>query len=423
MDKFTFLLKALNAGCANTKAWVISAFSVVQEAPDAYKANPYAYRIVQTPTGFFFVEPETKSLAPIEGGVAGHALFDFKERIDLKPGDLGNVKTAVNTTVGNVLVNAILLVYPFGDHYPFITGYVDIGDIEDKIAEEMENSITVQQYIKFTEAAFYLTNFTQIAVWAATPKTIVPPPGINEFRDRLLQENKDKLDDPVVVAGIDKQLVDYYKEYIKGDPGENFLMSKKSIDNVARQLYLMQGVDTKLEEGTRVTPITKSLAEGWDITKFPEMMDGSRAGSYSRGAETMLGGEQVKWLLRTSSNMRITQKDCGSRLGYRMQVTPTTIKQLVGFSIVTQEGYETITSQSQAESYLGQYVARRTPMYCKLSKTDYCEICCGMNLSANPTALSMAVSEYGSVFMTIMMKKMHVSDLSVQKAVIKEIIF
>ena len=81
-------------------------------------------------------------------------------------------------------------------------------------------------------------------------------------------------------------------------------------------------------------PITKSLAEGWDITKFPEMMDGSRAGSYSRGAETMLGGEQVKWLLRTSSNMRITQKDCGSRLGYRMQVTPTTIKQLVGFSIV-----------------------------------------------------------------------------------------
>ena len=152
-------------------------------------------------------------------------------------------------------------------------------------------------------------------------------------------------------------------------------------------------------------------------------MDGSRAGSYSRGAETMLGGEQVKWLLRTSSNMRITQKDCGSRLGYRMQVTPTTIKQLVGFSIVTQEGYETITSQSQAESYLGQYVTRRTPMYCKLSKTDYCEICCGMNLSANPTALSMAVSEYGSVFMTIMMKKMHVSDLSVQKAVIKEIIF
>lgn len=423
MDKNTYFLNALKADCHMLRAWVISAFSLVQENPEEYKKDPYPYRLVQTATGFFYVDPQSKELKQIENSVKGEPLFDFADRIQIKKGEIPNADRDLDTTIGNLLVNYILLIYPFNDHYPFITGPISVSKIEDWIARDLDRTITVEQYLKFTDAAFYLTNFTQISVWAATPKTVVPPPGIQEFRDKLLEEYKDRLHDPVVAAEIDKQLVEYYKEYIKGDPGVNFLMSKKSIDTVARKLFLMQGVDARLDDGPHVNPVTRSLVEGWDVSKFPDMMDGLRAGSYSRGAQTALGGEQVKWLMRTSSNMRITQKDCGSTLGDIFLVTPNNVQSLVGFSIIENGKTVEINDMEQANKYLGKKVEKRTPMYCKLDKTDYCEICCGKNLSANPKALSMAVSEYGSIFMNLMMKKMHVSGLSVEKADLKEIIF
>lgn len=432
MQKQEFYLKALKSGLYKKKAFIISAFSLIREDFSQWKKDPYPYRIVQTQTGYFFVDPENKEkLIPIEGSVIGEPLFKFKEPIDLKTGELPNLKKDITSTIGNVFFNYCSIVNSFGDKIDYLEGKVNIRAIEDLIATRLQDTpdesfvrnnkdIYVDEYIKFVDSTLFLTNFTQLCVWAATEKVMTPPPGIVEFKQALLDKYKDRLHDPVVVAAIDAELVKFDAEYLKGDPGENFLTSSKLRNIVRKKLFLMHGAEVSLNDGVNVDLIENSLSQGWDINKFPAMNNSLRAGSYNRGKETQLGGESVKWLLRASSNIMVPVDDCGTRIGKLFKVDKNTVSKLIGFSIVTENGYKTIDSETDTGTYLGKTLMVRSPMYCKLDKTDYCKICVGVKLSNNPTGLSLAVSEYGSNFMSIFMAAGHSKGLMLAKMNYKE---
>jgi hypothetical protein len=422
------------------RAWVISAFSQTRENPDAWKTDRYPWRIVQTPTAHFFVDPEKDSeLATIDDAAPGQPPFSFHEPIDLKAGDVANLYGDVRTTYGNTLFNFLVLVYPFGDRVEFQLGRVSAAQLEDHVLKRTiddpdagvkgnmsarapgtapkgtQAPLYTSEYVKFSNAMFQLTAFTQLCVPAVTRKTMQAAPGILELRDRLLEQNRDHLDDPAVVAGIMKELVKYDKEYLKDDEGANFLITKKSWDVVRTRLFSMMGMEAGFGDLTRADLVKTSLAEGWDISKFPAMNDTLRAGSYKRGAETALGGELVKWLLRVSANLGVTQEDCGTRLGLEMTVDEDNIYKLPGSSVVTPGGHEKIDSEEAARRYLGKKIMLRSPMFCALAKTDYCSVCAGARLSLNPTALSVAISDYGSTFMGLSLGAMHGKVLETAK--------
>ncbi|WP_233875139.1 hypothetical protein [Paraburkholderia adhaesiva] len=446
MDKRTFFLKAMAAEEYRRRAWVISAFSQTRENPEAWKADPYPWRIVQTPAAHFFVDPEkgtdrNRELTAIDDAKAGEPPFTFREPIDLKVAEVPNLHRDVRTTYGNTLFNFLVLVYPFGDRVEFQLGRVSAAQLEEHVlkrtidepeasadsdakrparvtgpaAKGLEAPLYTSEYVKFSNAMFQLTAFTQLCVPAVTRKTMQAAPGILELRNRLLEQNRDHLDDPAVVAGIMKELVKYDKEYLKGDEGANFLITKKSWDVVRTRLFSMMGMEAGFGDLTRADLVKTSLAEGWDISKFPAMNDTLRAGSYKRGAETALGGELVKWLLRVSANLGVTQEDCGARLGLEMTVDEDNIYKLPGSSVVTSGGHEKIDSEEAARKYLGKKIMLRSPMFCTLAKTDYCSVCAGTRLSLNPTALSVAISDYGSTFMGLSLGAMHGKVLETAK--------
>jgi hypothetical protein len=166
------------------------------------------------------------------------------------------------------------------------------------------------------------------------------------------------------------------------------------------------------EESGQVQFIPNSLTEGWDISKFPVMNDSQRAGSFNRSAQTQLGGESVKWLLRASSNMQVTMDDCGTQLGVPTQFDEKSVQRYVGFHVVTSGGPKEITEED-AGTYVGKKFMVRSPLFCRLDKTDYCKICVGPRLALNPTALSSAVTEVGSTIMLIFMKSAHAKNLAV----------
>ncbi|MGF6603712.1 hypothetical protein P3T23_008466 [Paraburkholderia sp. GAS448] len=438
MDKRTFFLRAMAAEEYRRRAWVISAFSQARENADAWKTDRYPWRIVQTPTAHFFVDPEKdRDLTAIDDATPGQPPFTFREPIDLKAGEVPNLRGDVRTTYGNTLFNFLVLVYPFGDRVEFQLGRVSAAQLEDHVLKRtvddpiddpdagagadvkgnrsapapaskgFQAPLYTSEYVKFSNAMFQLTAFTQLCVPAVTRKTMQAAPGILELRDRLLEQNRDHLDDPAVVAGIMKELVKYDKEYLKDDEGANFLITKKSWDVVRTRLFSMMGMEAGFGDLTRADLVKTSLAEGWDISKFPSMNDTLRAGSYKRGAETALGGELVKWLLRVSANLGVTQEDCGTRLGLEMTVDEDNLYKLPGSSVVTPDGHEKIDSEEAARGYLGKTIMLRSPMFCALTKTDYCSVCAGSRLSLNPTALSVAISDYGSTFMGLSLSAMH----------------
>jgi hypothetical protein len=54
-------------------------------------------------------------------------------------------------------------------------------------------------------------------------------------------------------------------------------------------------------------------------------------------------------------------------------------------------------------------------MYCTAGIDQLCKVCGGTNLSSNPTAVAMAVSDLGSIFMGLKMSAMHGKSIMTKK--------
>lgn len=431
MDKKSFFLKALLAPTKPyaLKQWLLDIFTVVQENSETYKTDAYPYRVAQLTTGTFFVDPENgNELTKISDAVVGKPLFRPLEGIDLPNGVLVNAPNgAEGTTIGNVLFNLIALCYPFGDSVPYIKGHIDVGgQIEPFIASKLKGNPTggaerqsdviyVDQYMRFAKAMGFLTELNLAVTQALTPKSILPPPGIVAKKKELFEKYKDSLTDPSTIARIDAELNAYDAEYLKGDPSEKFLLSAKSRKVVRKRLFLMYGGESGLGDSNSMTLIKNSLSEGWDPAAYPVMNNTSRAGSFDRGSETQKGGEEVKWLLRASSNIRIIEKDCGTTLGKGFAVTDTNYKKIINLNVITTKGIYLVEDEPAAKALVGKNILVRSPMYCKHKLTDYCKTCVGERLSANPNAASSAITAEGSAFMLLSLKAAHGKAVALAK--------
>jgi len=421
--KRDYFIAAMKAGCYKYLDWATGAFCLTKDT----NAASHPLKLIVEPTTYQFKDNTTNSIMAIEDAVIGQPLFSVSERLDITPEDIPNLDSPITTTYGNLLVNYIILVHPFGRKIKYINDKVSISKIHELILPILKDTpenneerspeyIYIDEYIKFADNVFFLTGFSQVCTWAATRKIMLPPPGAAEYKAKLFREYAGKLNQASAIAEIDAKLIAYDKQYLKGDPGLNFLISKKSIEVNRKKKFLMIGGETGLDGNSITIDLVKnSLDEGWDIKDFPVMNDSLRIKSYSRGAETMLGGVEVKWLLRASSNINITEEDCKSNLGRPSLVQETNFKKLKGFSIVTKEGSRKIVSDEDAASYIGRRVMVRSPMYCKLTGTDYCSTCIGERLSINKDGLSISVSQYGSSFLNMMLKSAHSSTLSLAK--------
>jgi hypothetical protein len=405
---------------------VVTAFAVTK--PDEnWKNNPVLYQHYQNGSGHYYVNTE-QQLELIEDGVPNEPLFKFADHLTIGPDDIPNVTEEMETSYGNLLFNWTVMVYAFGPKLPYQKGKVSPSKIEALILRNFEDdpkdprdakgdTIYVSEYLRYADSMFYLTGMTQLCVWAATKKTLLPPPGITEYRNKLLKENEGHLTELATIAKINAALVAYDAEWLKGDPGgDNFVTPGKARDVVRQKKFLMHGAEVGLSESTvHGVLITNSLHDGWDITKFADMNNSLRSGSFNRGAQTMLGGVSVKWLLRASSNCNVTVDDCGTMLGSPVLINLENQKKYLGFNLIDQGKQEMVKDEEAMGKYLGKFVMVRNPMYCKLDFTDYCKACVGARLSINPTGLSVAVSDAGSTFLSIFMKAMHGKQLKTAK--------
>ncbi len=424
MNKKEFFKLALSNGKYKKLPWIITAFSLTKQ-PD--KKGFDDYDIISDVSGYSFYNAITSSIEKIEDAKVGEPLFSFKETLIVTPSDIPNLSSTIESTYGKLLFNWIVLVNNFGKKISYQNDKINLGNIEKIILSKLEDTpknledkkedlIYVDEYLKYTDSVSFLTGLSQLCSQGLTEKLLIPPPGIKEFRDSLLEKYKDTLNEMSTVAKIEAELIEYDKKFLAGDEGENFLISKKSRNTVRKKLFLTMGAESGLDDNNvNAQLIPTSLTEGWNPAKLPEMVNNLRAGSFSRGAETELGGVAVKWLLRASSNINVTVNDCGSTLGSPIDITEENIYRLIGFTVIDKGVQKPVQTKEDAGSYLGKRILLRNPMYCKLDNTDYCKVCVGKRLVLNPTALSIAISDYGSRFMGMMMKAMHGTSLELSK--------
>jgi len=422
MDKRDYFLWALKQGACKKRAWVNSMFAVTEPPNDErvlgrWYWNEKGQRVARdADTGDEFVINTKRK--------ADQPLCDFREAFVLQPGDLPNYQGdgPLTTTYGNVFVNYLLLVLPFGDLFPFQTGHFSVKKIEEEILERLidnpedddwvshapNGKLYVRQYLQFSEYALSLVAYASMSVVSVTPKALQSNPKARKRRQELLEENKDKLTDPIVAAKIGKEMEALDREWLEGDAAYDFYEAKgkKGFGAVRNKLFYLFGSESAFTDGSAVTLITKSLEEGIDPEKLPEMINGLRYGSYSRGSQTQLGGESTKTIYRMVGTIRIEEDDCGTSLGIPVRIKEENAKGMIDFWVI--DGKQSVLlTKDNIESYIGKDLLLRSPVTCKTEGRNVCKRCVGEALAELPDGIPAAAASIGGIFLNTLMKIMH----------------
>ena len=419
-----YFIESLQRGLYKKKVWVLEVFSYCQftvfdEVPES---ELYLYQVVTKkgdPNKVYAVLMQDNKLVlePLTDYKPGQPLCKIRGRLELQEGDLENVVEKTVTTYGNAFINCYILIYPFGNKFDFITGYINTGDIERHIATTLTDTpkegeprrndiIYVDEYLKYGEAMSSLEGFSMLCVQAASESTMVPNPIVVKRRDELFEEYKDQLDDSAVIAKIQMELAAIDKESLKDDVSKDFYMKGKSWDVIRMKRYAMYGVEGGFGDESQAVLVKRSLDEGWELDKMPNMIDSLRSGSFSRGKETALGGESVKTFYRIFQNVKVSEEDCGSKLGFWYDVTQDNYKRLVGLNAIDAKGYH-LTTDEEVKALIGSKIQLRTPMLCNTRAPNFCKVCVGEVLAARPEAVHIVTSDVGSAFMGARMGAMH----------------
>jgi hypothetical protein len=421
MDKFEYLKLSIKAKRYHRLAWWIKAFSLAKSDP---KENLLPYDLTRKSDGYYFMSPN--GLIKIRDN-PNRPLFDFLDDVTIDSDWLDNNTEKLKTKIGNVLVNALLLADNFNDKISFMTGSIKIKDIEKKIAALLvdnppegknppNDKITINEYLKFINARTFLNGISQIAVVAATPKTLLPPPGLKKFRKELVKKYGDKLKDYKTVAEIESKLAEFDKEWLKDDPSFGKFLSGKVLNINRKKMYLTYGAESGFGDSDEANYIEGSLDDGWtkDPEKIVTMFNSIRSGSYSRGHETQEGGLVAKVVLRATGNFKIADRDCGTKLGIVFEVDDANVASLIGrYQIKSNNSLEQIENIEMAKKLLGKIIKLRSIQYCHEKGEQICKVCAGKRLSEHPKGIALAVTEVSAQILTSSLKKMHGGVLSV----------
>lgn len=433
MLKRDFLLNAFNKSTVYYRAeWVFALFTVVRGLGEQPIKDPYDYMINQQDGKYVFwlenqwvpIEdspPITQPLYRVEEGILLQSQADLIQPC--------TVPFPFTTRVGTLFTNYYCLVSAFGDKIVYQNGKISISKLEEMIApriinpdEDKPDGLLPADVKKFSSACQSMAGFSSIASPSASEYTVQPAPGIDEFKAQLLEKYKDQLNDPAIIAIIDKALVDYDKAFQAQDPEGGFYMSGKAFDVSRKKLFSMHGLEQPEVSGGKATLITNSLSEGWDVTKLPAMNDSLRDGSFNRGALTALGGESVKFIFRIFATTKATEDDCGSTVGVPYLLTERIAKRFEGHTLILKNGQQVLLDKTNMSNYLNQPVMIRTPATCKTGYANFCYKCLGEKLRMSGNSLAALASDVGSAMMYVFMKKMHGTSLKTAKWNIEETI-
>lgn len=415
--------KELLLYCINEKAWMriawlIEMFAVTSTQEVESVVEPINGMVIKTFNGVMVRYDNRWEKVNLKRKDSADPIFNFTDTFELTNKEIPNGPSSFTATVGQILLNDMLIVNPLRAKIPWMGADISLSKIEKQIAGKLldgnlpdapsEDHFYVSELLEFHRAAFYIDNLSMIASPGPTEKTILSPPGIEALKNKLLEENKDKLHDPAVISEISRQLAEYDGKYLEGDKGDYFL-SKKMKFNARKKLYQMT-ITEKSFDPNSVDLVTQSLSGGWQVEDHVHLMNSIRSASYNRGVSTAKGGVMVKILDRIGSDVTITIDDCKTPL----TVQDTLVEQYLGCYCVV-NGQVTLITQEFLNKNKGKLINLRSPSRCNAKAPNLCKVCCGTNLSAHPTAVGSAMGVMGSVILDIYMKKMHAAAITTIK--------
>lgn len=376
---------------------------------------PYELFINLDDKSYCYWDDESKEFVPINDSDVTEPLFNYKDHIQLNPGDLPNVTVPTKTTYGNCIVNLYCCVYAFGSKIPFFSGKLTKGGKEilevilPKIVKDQANpqpdEILPSEIDLFKKAVSSMAVFAVICCPTGSRASFTVDKRVLDLKAKLLEEQKDHLDNNAVVADIENQLVKLDAELNKDDVSEGFFGPTPKLRAVGRRRSeIIYGMEGGL--GGQGTFIKDALTTGLNYEMLPIYADVTTAASQSRGLLTAQGGELVKYNLRMFQNSLVDTDDCGTTGYIDIEVPKVGNDFLNGRRIFV--GTKTVTlTLKDIPKLIGQVVKLRSPGTCMAKDRNCCKMCVDVNLAQRPDGIAIATAATTNVIMQDAMKAMH----------------
>ena len=431
MSPNEFYCRAMRDQAWRDPSWVMSAFCYRKEPPDLWQLNKTPYRIVSQEDGYYFVSPDAdKQLIKIDGTDTSQPLISRRMPIVVPKGYIVNWLEGGQTDAEILLANCLLLVGPFSGKIPYINGQIKIGNIEkivignraeypnddpNNFNDRDPTKFYIDEFKTFTRAVDYLCNFNHIFVPGGSIKMMTVHPDFYAYRASLLKEYEDKLNDPVKATEFVNKLLKWdYDNWLAHDVSLGYLrVSKKSLAINRSRVLLTFGGEKTLAKYGGINFVVSSLLDGWEMDKVDVYFNAQRQGSYSRGAETVLGGTVVKDMTTLAVHAKITTEDCGSTLGQEVAFTQENEHLWIGRHFTDEKTKKPVKiTKDNKMLFYGKTLNMRVIRWCKQTPgTCFCAVCCGPNLAAKPQGLGTAVNQIGNFFLEVYMGGAHVKEL------------
>ena len=319
-----------------------------------------------------------------------------------------------DTTIGRVVFNKVI----FG-HIPnheFINTTITKGKMEDIMneysAKLVENNISMEDYKyilnKYHDLAFGITELVSASV--SYNMLIKDDDVFNKKREETMNKYKSAIDagDVQSLYKFENEMVEFAKEYYKGDPMYDLYASgaspKWGVDFKALKVSLGAAPIPGTSDVAIITSNLKDGIENKDILPNTNMQI---SGAASRAVLTQQAGYSVKRFAAASQSTYVYRGDCGTK---KYKIMTHKKRGNLLFRYILEGGKEIMITPDIVDKYIDKPVSMRTPIFCE-SKEGICSHCAGeilLDLSkSDKVNAGFYVSDMGSVMLNKFMKATH----------------
>lgn len=351
------------------------------------------------------------------------------DEFSLAPGEYFNKTKIDRTTAGQFIYNKLIVERELKD----ILGYVNypinksgMDTIEDKLSKALlDDEITIDDFVKYLNRTQWLAmQFHAVIATSFTYNTLKPHPEVIKLRDKLIKENKEKLEagDVITAVNIENQLVKLAKEKLKDDPGLDLYRSgaRGKFENNYKNIAIMKGPVFNPVTG-KFDIVESNFIEGIKKEEIDVYGNAIITGAYPKAIGTAISGYFSKQIIAALQAVTLDKhgSDCGTKGTKKIVIKPNLVNDFI-YRYIVENGKLILLDDKNIDKYIGKEVKMRSPMYCIGKKL--CNKCAGeMYYKLNIENIGLTAARVSSTLLNLSMKKFHDSTAQITKININDI--
>lgn len=358
------------------------------------------------------------------GEFDGKSRFNTYDEITIPPGSYGKDKKNKNsflTTIGIYIFNKYFIEQDLMDLFDhgYINEEIDSGTFKRinktlsyALAEDRITIDTLKRYALKTQKTM---PYISIIAPNYTDKFLTCSKVIGKKKEELLKKYEKEIqeENELVATKIEKELLDFAREYLKDDPCMDLFISgaRGSVNNNFKNMFVMKGAikDPDPNAKHKYHIATSNLIDGIKPEEYSLFANSLAAGPYARAKKTEVGGELERLLLYAYQDVILDEPgtDCGTSRHVTVELTKDNVADWIYCYIIEGSKLVELTSQNM-NKYIGKKVKFRFSSLCENKNGKICNICAGnLDYRRGQKNAGITTTYVASTMKNISMKSFH----------------